>query len=59
MPEYLQSIVVDTMESVDKAIEYLKEHSYGKASFIIGTATIFSNDEKMVAVPVRGEQCRR
>ncbi len=52
MSEYLQSIVVDTMESVDKAIAYLKEHSYGKASFIIiGTATIFSNDEKMVAVP--------
>jgi len=34
MSEYLQSIVVDTMESVDKAIVYLKEHSYGKASFI-------------------------
>nr|MBU1327787.1 chromosome segregation protein SMC [Candidatus Omnitrophota bacterium] len=34
MSEYLQSIVVDTMESVDKAIMYLREHSYGKASFI-------------------------
>ena len=34
MSEYLQSIVVDNMESVDKAIVYLKEHSYGKASFI-------------------------
>ena len=34
MSEYLQSIVVDTMESVDKAIAYLKEHSYGRASFI-------------------------
>ena len=34
IPEYLQSIVVDTMESADKAIAYLKEHSYGKASFI-------------------------
>jgi len=34
MSDYLQSIVVDSMESVDKAIAYLKEHSYGKASFI-------------------------
>ena len=34
MSEYLQSIVVDNMESADKAIVYLKEHSYGKASFI-------------------------
>ena len=51
MSDYLQSIVIDTMESVDKAIAYLKENSCGKASFIIGTATIFSNDEKMVAVP--------
>jgi len=34
IPEYLQSIVVDTMGSADKAIAYLKEHSYGKASFI-------------------------
>jgi len=51
MSDYLQSIVIDTMESVDKAIAYLKENSCGKASFIIGTATIFSSDEKMVAVP--------
>jgi chromosome segregation protein len=51
MSEYLQSIVVDSMESADRAVSYLKEHSYGKASFIIGTAAIFSNDEKMVAVP--------
>ncbi|MDO8602362.1 MAG: chromosome segregation protein SMC [Candidatus Omnitrophota bacterium] len=51
MSEYLQSIVIDTMESVDKAIAYLKENSCGKASFIIGTATIFSSLEKMVAVP--------
>jgi len=34
MPEYLQSIVADNIESVDKAISYLKEHSCGKASFI-------------------------
>lgn len=34
MPEYLQSIVVDNIENVDKAIAYLKEHSCGKASFI-------------------------
>ncbi len=34
IPEYLQSIVVDSLESADKAIAYLKEHSYGKASFI-------------------------
>jgi len=34
MPEYLQSIVVDSMESADKAIDYLKEYSYGKALFI-------------------------
>jgi len=32
MSEYLQSIVVDTMESVDKAIAYLREHSCGKGS---------------------------
>jgi len=34
MSDYLQSIVVDNMESVDKAIAYLKENSCGKASFI-------------------------
>jgi len=34
MSEYLQSIVVDSIESVDRAISYLKEHSCGKASFI-------------------------
>ncbi|PIW67697.1 MAG: chromosome segregation protein SMC, partial [Candidatus Omnitrophica bacterium CG12_big_fil_rev_8_21_14_0_65_42_8] len=34
MSEYLQSIVVDNIESVDRAILYLKEHSCGKASFI-------------------------
>ena len=34
MSDYLQSIVIDTMESVDRAIEYLKENSCGKASFI-------------------------
>ncbi|MCX5693001.1 MAG: chromosome segregation protein SMC [Candidatus Omnitrophica bacterium] len=34
MSEYLQSIVVDNIESVDDAILYLKEHSCGKASFI-------------------------
>jgi len=32
--EYLQSIVVDSMESADLAIQYLKENSCGKASFI-------------------------
>ena len=34
MDEYLQSIVVDSIESIDKAIAYLKENSCGKASFI-------------------------
>jgi chromosome segregation protein len=34
MPEYLQSIVADNIESVDNAISYLKERSCGKASFI-------------------------
>ncbi|MBU1912299.1 MAG: chromosome segregation protein SMC [Candidatus Omnitrophica bacterium] len=51
MSDYLQSIVIDTMESVDKAIAYLKENSCGKASFIypgyfnsIGSALESSSD---------------
>ncbi|MFC1667213.1 chromosome segregation protein SMC [Candidatus Omnitrophota bacterium] len=32
--EFLQAIVVDTMESAEKAMAYLKENSCGKASFI-------------------------
>jgi len=32
--DYLQSIVVDTVESAEEAINFLKENSCGKASFI-------------------------
>ncbi|MFH1479037.1 MAG: chromosome segregation protein SMC [Candidatus Omnitrophota bacterium] len=32
--DYLQSIVVDTPEAIDNALNYLKEDSCGKASFI-------------------------
>ncbi|OIO32998.1 MAG: chromosome segregation protein SMC [Candidatus Omnitrophica bacterium CG1_02_40_15] len=58
MSEYLQSIVVDTMESVDNAIAYLKEHSYGKASFIypgyfnVGTAQCAVPTEQMAVSEV-------
>jgi len=32
--DYLQSIVVDDMESAKEAISYLRENSYGRASFV-------------------------